>query len=146
MLMTGTPIENHLGELWNLFHFINPGLLGSLENFNSGSPCRSSATDCAVRLRLKQLIQPFILRRHENAGVRGAAAAHRNDDAGGAGDDGSAFYEALRQQAVESLAGSRTTADGQQSQILAEIMRLRRACCHPGWRWPRTSPAPSSAF
>ena len=31
MITTGTPIENHLGELWNLFRFINPGLLGSLE-------------------------------------------------------------------------------------------------------------------
>lgn len=34
LIMTGTPLENHLGELWNLFRFINPGLLGSLEQFN----------------------------------------------------------------------------------------------------------------
>ena len=34
VITTGTPIENHLGELWNLFRFINPGLLGSLESFN----------------------------------------------------------------------------------------------------------------
>ena len=34
LLTTGTPIENHLGELWNLFHFINPGLLSSLDSFN----------------------------------------------------------------------------------------------------------------
>ena len=33
MITTGTPIENHLGELWNLFNFINPGLLGSAEAF-----------------------------------------------------------------------------------------------------------------
>ena len=34
LITTGTPIENHLGELWNLFNFINPGLLGSLSKFN----------------------------------------------------------------------------------------------------------------
>ena len=34
VILTGTPIENHLGELWNLFQFINPGLLGTLEQFN----------------------------------------------------------------------------------------------------------------
>ena len=35
VVTTGTPIENHLGEFWNLFHFINPGLLGSQERFNT---------------------------------------------------------------------------------------------------------------
>ena len=35
LITTGTPIENHLGELWNLFNFINPGLLGSLQKFNT---------------------------------------------------------------------------------------------------------------
>jgi SNF2 family DNA or RNA helicase len=35
LITTGTPIENHLGELWNLFNFINPGLLGSLQKFNA---------------------------------------------------------------------------------------------------------------
>jgi len=34
MISTGIPIETNLGELWNLLHFINPGLLGSLERFN----------------------------------------------------------------------------------------------------------------
>jgi SNF2 family DNA or RNA helicase len=34
MVATGTPLENHLGELWNLFRFINPGLLGSIDQFN----------------------------------------------------------------------------------------------------------------
>jgi hypothetical protein len=44
MITTGTPVENHLGELWNLFRFINPGLLGSLEPSTAASPSRSSRT------------------------------------------------------------------------------------------------------
>ena len=60
MIATGTPIENHLGELWNLFRFINPGLLGSLESFNrrfaipieqdreerTGAPASGCASSC----------------------------------------------------------------------------------------------------
>jgi SNF2 family DNA or RNA helicase len=41
MVATGTPLENHLGELWNLFRFINPGLLGTADQFNCASPARS---------------------------------------------------------------------------------------------------------
>jgi len=57
MLLTGTPIENHLGELWNLFRFINPGLLGSLEDFNQRftTPIERDQ-DARARHRLKKLI------------------------------------------------------------------------------------------
>ena len=40
VIASGTPVENHLGELWNLFHFINPGLLGSKERLPSALPRR----------------------------------------------------------------------------------------------------------
>lgn len=43
LALTGTPVENYLEELWSLFHFINPGLLGSWKASASASPCRSSA-------------------------------------------------------------------------------------------------------
>ena len=64
LITTGTPIENHLGELWNLFHFINPGLLGSHKQFNERFAIpieRFNNRD--ARLKLKKLIRPFILRR-----------------------------------------------------------------------------------
>ena len=64
LITTGTPIENHLGELWNLFHFINPGLLGSHHQFNERFAIpieRYNNRD--ARLKLKKLIRPFILRR-----------------------------------------------------------------------------------
>ena len=64
LLTTGTPIENHLGELWNLFRFINPGLLGSLDQFNQRyANAIEKGLDKKVRDRLRKLIQPFILRR-----------------------------------------------------------------------------------
>lgn len=64
LITTGTPIENHLGELWNLFRFINPGLLGSWEQFNQrfAIPIERSQ-DKQTKKQLKKLIQPFLLRR-----------------------------------------------------------------------------------
>ena len=64
LITTGTPIENHLGELWNLFHFINPGLLGSLNSFNERFAIPIERyQDREAKLKLKKLIRPFILRR-----------------------------------------------------------------------------------
>ncbi len=64
LITTGTPIENHLGELWNLFRFLNPGLLGSLEWFNQNFalPIEKEGNKNA-QARLKSLIKSFILRR-----------------------------------------------------------------------------------
>lgn len=64
IITTGTPVENHLNELWTLFHFINPGLLGTLQHFNNtfAIPIERDQ-DKKASCRLKKLIQPFILRR-----------------------------------------------------------------------------------
>ena len=58
LLTTGTPIENHLGELWNLFNFIIPGLLGSIESFNRrfAIPIERNG-DQVARRKLKKLIR-----------------------------------------------------------------------------------------
>ncbi|WP_255210787.1 SNF2-related protein [Methylogaea oryzae] len=63
LITTGTPVENHLGELWNLFRFINPGLLGSLESFNRRFAAPIERGDKEARHRLKRLVQAFVLRR-----------------------------------------------------------------------------------
>ncbi|MBD1912395.1 MULTISPECIES: DEAD/DEAH box helicase [unclassified Leptolyngbya] len=132
IITTGTPIENHLGELWNLFRFINPGLLGSLERFNErfATPIERYQ-DKAARLQLKKLIQPFILRRTKNQVLqelpsRTEILLHVEMSA-----DEMAFYEALRREAVEKLRESTAEAGAKHLQVLAEIMKLRRACCNP---------------
>jgi SNF2 family DNA or RNA helicase len=139
MLATGTPIENHLGELWNLFRFINPGLLGSLERFNQrfATPVERDR-DNAARHRLKQLIQPFILRRLKSEVLESLPPRTEILRRVELGPEESALYEALRQQALIRLAKV-DDADQQKSfQILAEIMKLRRACCHPRLALPDT--------
>ena len=132
IITTGTPIENHLGELWTLFNFINPGLLGSLKRFNErfALPIEKSG-DRMAKKRLRKLIQPFILRRGktevlEELPLKTEVMLHVEMDATEA-----AFYEALRRNAVQKLEQDDAPAGQKHLKILAEIMRLRRACCHP---------------
>jgi SNF2 family DNA or RNA helicase len=131
LIMTGTPLENHLGELWNLFQFINPGLLGSLESFQHRYSVPVERDHCVeTRRRLKKLIQPFLLRRTKTQVLQELPSRTETTLQVELSDDEAAFYEALRMRAVEKLseAGS---GMAQHLKILAEIMRLRRACCHP---------------
>jgi hypothetical protein len=138
LILTGTPIENHLGELWNLFRFINPGLLGSLEQFNRhfATPIEQGrlepGADRGARQHLRQLLRPFILRRLKSEVLSELPPRTEITRSLELSAGEQALYEALRRQAIERV----DTAAGQQAGtermvLLAEIMRLRRACCHP---------------
>ena len=132
VILTGTPIENHLGELWNLFQFINPGLLGSLERFNKtfAIPIEKQG-NARARKDLKRLIQPFILRRTKAQVLEELPPRTEillNIDLS---KEEMAFYEALRQQALERISSDDEGHEGQNHfKILAEITKLRQACCH----------------
>lgn len=131
LITTGTPIENHLGELWNQFRFINPGLLGSLEQFNQkyATPIERYQ-DKQARNRLKKLIQPFILRRTKSEVLDELPSRTEITLHVELSNEEMAFYEALRREAIESLSESDAAAGAKHLQVLAAIMRLRRACCN----------------
>lgn len=130
MVATGTPLENHLGELWNLFRFINPGLLGSQENFAARFATPIEQGDVAARRALKALIQPFILRRLKSQVLEELPARTEITYKVPLSDEEAHQYEALRRQAVDTLTRLDPKA-GKSMQVLAEITRLRRFCCHP---------------
>ncbi|MCD4695017.1 MAG: DEAD/DEAH box helicase [Bacteroidales bacterium] len=132
LITTGTPIENHLGELWNLFHFINPGLLSSLDRFNKNfSIPIEKYQDRQARQHLQKLIQPFILRRTKNQVLEELPARTEIRLTVELSEEEMAFYEALRQQAVEQLSElNEKSGCKKYLKILAEIMKLRRACCN----------------
>lgn len=131
-ITTGTPIENHLGELWNLFHFLNPGLLGSLQQFNEkyATPIEKYR-DLTRRKQLKRLLQPFILRRTKAEVLEELPPKTEITLTVDLSDEEKALYEALRRRAIDNLAEMEAKPGERYLKILAEIMRLRRACCHP---------------
>jgi len=132
LIMTGTPIENHMGELWNLFNFINPGLLGSFDKFNLKyiQPIERNK-DAHARQHLKKLIQPFILRRTKNKVLEELPSRTEIKLDVELSKEEMAFYEALRRQAIKSLSEEQEKGGEKHLKILAEIMKLRRACCNP---------------
>ncbi len=131
LLTTGTPIENHLGELWNLFRFINPGLLGSLDQFNQRyANAIERGQDKKVRDRLRKLIQPFILRRTKTQVLQELPSRTEIVLNAELSKEEMVFYEALRREAIAKLEESDANAGQKHLQVLAEIMRLRRACCN----------------
>jgi len=132
MVTTGTPIENHLGELWNLFNFINPGLLGSLNRFNERyANAIENNYDHNAQQRLKKVLRPFVLRRLKNDVLTELPARTEVTLHIELSSEERAFYEALRRDAIRVMEESKKTGGQQQLQVLAEIMKLRRACCNP---------------
>ncbi len=132
LITTGTPIENHLGELWNLFNFINPGLLGSLQKFNQRyAQAIENQKDQEVQHRLRKLLRPFILRRLKNDVLtelpsRTEVTLHIE-----LSPEERTLYEALRRNAMQTMLSNTAQPGHKQLKVLAEIMKLRRACCHP---------------
>lgn len=127
LALTGTPIQNHLGELWNLFQFCNPGLLGTLTHFTD----RYIKNDLpSQKNHLKKLITPFILRRTKNKVLDELPPKTEISFSVELSKQEMAFYEALRQEAISTLENSTGPGGQQHLQALAGITKLRLACCN----------------
>jgi len=126
--LTGTPIQNHLGEIWNLFNFISPGLLGSLSHFSDRF---IKSDDEQAKKQLKKLISPFILRRTKSTVLDELPAKTEIVKKIHLSEDEKAFYEALRRTALENITNDDTSNGTKHLQVLAEITKLRQACCNP---------------
>jgi hypothetical protein len=136
---TGTPIENHLSEFWTLFNFINPGLLGSRDKFNSRFAVPIERLhDREASRRLKKLVRPFILRRLKSQVLEELPPRTEVTLEVELSTEERAFYEALRRQALERIEAEKGSNGGTPMRILAEITRLRQACCHPRLLAPDT--------
>ncbi len=126
---TGTPVENRLLELWSIFDFLNPGLLGAGTTFAKRLMTEEGlATDS-----LKQLVKPFILRRLKSEVLRDLPEKTEITLNVTLGEAERTAYEACRLQALESLKNKETD----RISILAELTRLRRFCSHPSLVLPK---------
>jgi SNF2 domain-containing protein/helicase-like protein len=119
---TGTPIENRLAELWSLFRFLNPGLLGSLTSFRRRF---ESTFERSNRPRLRRLVAPFLLRRMKSDVLKELPERTELTLTVDLSTDERALYESVRRNIQDQL------EEGHTMQLLAHLTRLRQACCHP---------------
>jgi len=126
--LTGTPVQNYLGEVWNLFQFVNPGMLGSLAHFNELFVKNDTP---ANRNHLKKLLSPFILRRTKAAVIDELPPKTEIIHKVQLSEEERAFYETLRRQAIDTMESDNNATGAKHIQALAEITRLRQACCNP---------------
>ena len=133
--LTGTPIENRLGELWSIMGYTNPGLLGSAEQFAQrfATPIERDG-DAQASRRLRRLVAPFLLRRTKGEVLTDLPPRTEIVHDVVPGKRERALLEVLRQQAEDSvnqvIAGG--TAEGKaQIHVLAALTKLRRAACDP---------------
>ena len=132
--LSGTPLENHLGELWSQFDFLMPGLLGDRERFNRRyrTPIERHG-DTALRDRLAAGIAPFLLRRTKEQVATDLPPKTEMRREVVLGDAQAKLYESIRASMrkrvrealrAKGLAQSRIT-------VLDALLKLRQLCCHP---------------
>lgn len=134
LCLTGTPMENHLNELWSLFHFLMPGFLGNSDQFGRlfRTPIEKHQ-DLARQTQLRQRIQPFMLRRTKSLVaselppktemVRTIALEGRQRD----------LYETVR-LAMDKKVRDEISQKGiarSHIMILDALLKLRQICCDP---------------
>lgn len=126
--LSGTPIENHLGELWSIFSFINPGLLGSIKSFQMKYSIPIETKQSPDRIHaLRALVAPYILRRIKSDVLNELPPKTEQTIHVQQTEKEATFYEALRRTAAERMA--HFMAENNRISVLAEITKLRQACC-----------------
>lgn len=145
LVTTGTPVENHLEELWTLFQFINPGLLGSLSHFREQFVIPiEQQQDRKASQRLQKLIRPFILRRLKSDVLQELPAKTEMVLQVEMSPQEALLYEALRLKALKTIEQAGDDQPGAKHlRILAELTKLRQVCCHASLILPDTA-VPSS--
>jgi superfamily II DNA or RNA helicase len=135
LALTGTPIENRLGELWSIVGFANPGLLGGTEQFTQrfAGPIERDG-DAQASRRLRRLVAPFLLRRTKGEVLTDLPPRTEIVHEVVPGKRERALLEVLRQQAEDSVnrvIGDGAAAGQAQIHLLAALTKLRRAACDP---------------
>ncbi len=133
LALTGTPIENHLGELWSLFEFLNPGMLGHSRAF--AAVCKNARNDDGAALRdLSRAIAPFILRRTKEQVLTELPEKTEQTLYCELAPKQRKEYNALRDFYRAKLSKVIDQKGLRQSKIhvLEALLRLRQAACHPG--------------
>jgi SNF2 family DNA or RNA helicase len=130
--LTGTPVENRLTELWSIFQFLNPGYLGSQEEFRKrlATPIER-AGDPAATQQLKALVGPFILRRVKTDlnVISDLPAKNEMKVYCNLTKEQATLYEAVVRDSMQRIADSEGIE--RRGIVLATLLKLKQVCNHP---------------
>ncbi len=133
LALTGTPIENRLTEIWSIFDYVSPGLLGPLDRFEQKFARPIEQGDYKTAQRLRATIHPFILRRTKLEVAKDLPEKLETDQVCDlAGEQRTVYQEVLREVRAQVMGEvERVGVAKSQLQILAGLTRLRQAACDP---------------
>ena len=132
--LSGTPFENHLGELWSLFSIVFPGLLGSWEQFRSRFAVPIERDHNAdARASLSRLLRPFLLRRTKREVAPELPSRTEIEVPIALSAEETELYDNARLAAIAQLDGSKSRVRDERHrfQVLAALTRLRLLASHP---------------
>jgi superfamily II DNA or RNA helicase len=133
LALSGTPVQNHLGELWSLLEFLNPGMMGAASVFKTTGAGGANVAPEA-RALLARAIRPFILRRTKEQVAKDLPAKLEQTIFCELEPAQRKLYDELRQHYRTSLL-DRIAREGMNKakiEVLEALLRLRQAACHPG--------------
>jgi len=147
LALSGTPVENHLGELWSLFEFLNPGFLGSSASFGRAvlPQARGERGDLTLVTRA---LRPFILRRTKEQVAPELPAKSEQTIHCDLEPPQRRFYDELRSHYRRTLLArmARSGLNRSKMQVLEALLRLRQAASHPGLVDPARAGESSAKF
>ena len=146
LAISGTPIENHLGELWSVIEFLNPGMLGSDTVFKKYASAGTGAgLDAADRILLAKTLRPFILRRTKSQVVQDLPEKTEQTLYCDMETEQRRCYDELRVHYRDALLRKDAVElNRSKIEVLEALLRLRQAACHPGLINPDVSSEPSA--
>jgi superfamily II DNA or RNA helicase len=132
LALSGTPVENHLGELWSLMDFLNPGILGAASAFNVVSG--NGPLDEPTRRLLARGLRPFILRRTKEQVAADLPQKLEQTVYCEMPAEQRKLYDELRNHYRTALLGriDKVGLGKSKMHVLEALLRLRQAACHPG--------------
>lgn len=133
LALTGTPIENRLSEIWSIFDFVSPSLLGPLDKFESRFARPIEGGDYKTAQRLRAVIHPFILRRTKQEVAKDLPEKIETDQICDLMGEQKAVYNQIAREVKAQVMGEvdRVGLAKSQIHILAGLTRLRQASCDP---------------
>ena len=131
IVLTGTPVENHLGDLWSIFDFCSPGLLGTAGEFKKFVKRLNKQQDAQAYGTLRRLVRPYILRRMKTDPAIVPDLPEKTEMRTECGL--SKKQAALYAQAVDDLKQRLEDAAGiaRRGMVLAALMQFKQICNHP---------------